>query len=155
VESRQKAIRELLELERLAAPAIPELIECLSDAEQRIRAEAIVVLGKTSSKSVVRPLVSHYYSNDSPIDRLKVMEALAELGELASDAVPDMLVAFEDMTNKSFVRLTAAAALGEVGAAAEPALPALRQSLAREKDYSMRRIIETAIRRIEYASRQR
>jgi HEAT repeat protein len=102
---------------RYGSEAVPNLIEALSDEDERVQHEAIEALGDTGplAEAAVQPLVRTLKYPDV-VARMMAARALGKIGWKARAAIRDLIEAMKDEV--SFVREAAAEALGQMGAEA-------------------------------------
>ncbi len=123
-----------LVLSTIGAPAVPDLIRTLSNAEddqhQGLAAETLGQIGADAS-SAVSPLNQALSSEHIHVRRLAA-EALARIGSMSEPAVTQLL---QTLTDKSLaVRGVAAKALAQIESAFEVTAPAVLQLLAHKSD---------------------
>jgi HEAT repeat protein len=130
---------------RLGEPAVPGLIELLSDPDPRLRAKAASTLWGMGDrgKTAVPALCTALGDSESTV-RVGSAMALENMGPAAADAVPALVTALGHPDGD--VRVWAAKALGKIGPQARPALPALKRAARHEL---VREAAEESIRQIQ------
>ncbi|MBL8795988.1 MAG: HEAT repeat domain-containing protein, partial [Planctomycetia bacterium] len=125
-------------------PAVPALIEAMKDPSEKVRAKAVVTLGRIPAKATLKPLIAAFQddacgdsaveivvkldaaavpelttalTHESPAIRGRAAQALAEIGSSADESRPALLKALQDKEPK--VRARAAEALARIGPAQE------------------------------------
>jgi uncharacterized protein (TIGR02996 family) len=141
--TRLHAARGLGELGAAAAPAVPELLPLLSDADAEVRRAAAEALGKGRSPLAADGLRAALRDKDEKV-RVRAAEALGLIGE--ASAAGELTAALRDASAR--VRREAATALGKVRARDEASLAALRLA-ERDADKAVRREAAAALKRIE------
>ena len=141
---RRVAACQLGDLGPAAAPAVPDLIQALSD-EREVRgcaASALSKIGPAAAPAV--PELTKMLNGDWVGNRVSAAEALGNIGPDASSAVPTLITAL--LTDKeAMVRIRAARALGQIGH--PDAIEALETALEKDKDVVTRRYAAIALAR--------
>lgn len=135
--------RAISSLEKIGAPAVPSLIEALTDTNSYTRkgaTEALGVIGNVSPE-VIPSLIKTLIDRDSYV-RKSSAEALGKIG---ATSVPYIIKALSD--NNSLVRKGAIDALGNMGIVTPELVPALINAL-EDEDASVRKSAVEALDRI-------
>jgi len=113
------------------AQALPQMIECLIDASERVRRAAVVVLGETGPVAI-SALIGALDEKQPSAIRVLTASVLARWGGEAAPAVNPLIVCLG--ATEEDLRQVAGLALGKIGA---PAVPGLRKLLA-NPDHNIR-----------------
>ena len=121
-------------LAAMGAPAVPELIRCLSSEDEGMRRNAGYGLAAAGPAAV--PALEEAARAERPETRAAAVDALGDMGLPAAPAVATLQAALKDEEDE--VRTRAACALGNVGVAAEAAIPSLVDALDDPGDWVVR-----------------
>jgi HEAT repeat protein len=141
-ESRLIAIKSLASLGTKAKEAMPELRAALSDADARVREQALNVLLQLGSDSGSTSALAAGLISADPKVRDAAGHALNQATSVDASAVSPLMQALASRTPG--VRQIAARSLGKAGAAARDATAALQQAL-KDPDVNIRREAATAL----------
>lgn len=124
-------------LVKIGAPAVPALIQVLTNNDPDVRAEIIEILGSigAEAKEAVPTIIMALRNDYSDKVRVYATLAIGSIRSLSEQAVPALLNCLND--DKQLVRVSAARALGQFGRDAIDALPALTRAI--ETDDSLLR----------------
>lgn len=120
---RHQAMQRLIQV---GPPAVKPLVECLNDADWRVRESAVLVLGEIGHPKAVRPLVDRLADPAWQVRR----SAVKALGMFQEQAPVEVLTQCLREDRDWSVRQAAAEALGEIGdpRAIEGLMAAIRDS---------------------------
>ncbi len=164
---RWKAAMKLLTLGRAAAPAVPALVEAISDEEPSVSETAGDAYRKITGQeppapkpkqppaAKLSPAVAHLIeslNSEDTFERWRGVLALGEMGEQAASATANLIELLDDKDDN--VRWTAAASLGKIGPAARDAVPALAAALSDGNDPLIHRHAAAALGRLGHAARE-
>jgi HEAT repeat protein len=140
------AVRALARCGAAAAPAVPDVIGLLQDAEPNVRWNAARTLGLIGppARAAVPALVATLKDHEAFV-REHAAEALGDLGPAAQDAVPALIGVLKDKDAR--VRRDAARSLGQIGPAAAPAVPTLR-GLLKDENARVRDAADKALKQL-------
>jgi len=166
VKRRWKAAMGLLTFGAAATPAVPALIEAISDDEPSVAETAADAYRKITGQTPPAPtpktpppvklspaitnLVDSLKSEDTFV-RWRGVLALGEMGEQASPATPQLIELLDDKDDN--VRWTAATSLGKIGPRARDAVPALAAALSDGNDPLIHRHAAAALGRLGPAAK--
>jgi HEAT repeat protein/flagellar basal body rod protein FlgG len=146
VEVRRMACEALGKLGRLAAPAVPFLMQTAQEQDSMLAAaaiEALAAVGPQAAPAV--PVLSVALGHEQPLIRRRAAEALGRIGPQAVAAAPALTERLHD--DSEVVVIAAAEALGRIGPAATESAEALR-SRRTDGTAAVRRAAAAAMKRI-------
>src|SRR5262249_44036943 len=121
----QAARQALADLGPDAAPAIPRLVQLLTNAQTcNSAAVALVNIGSNSLPALLDAL-----TNENKYARLEVAGAIGQIGDAGEEAIPGLLECIKSDTDPG-VRGNAIASLQTIGKRPEVAVPALLAAVA-------------------------
>ncbi|MBI4733162.1 MAG: HEAT repeat domain-containing protein [Chloroflexi bacterium] len=140
---RDNAADSLAEIGPDAAEAVPELINALSDVEDKVRIRAVTALRQIgpAAAEAVPALIGLLEDESLSYAHSSIIAAIGKIGPVET-VLPTLVSALKD--TDAAVRETAAEALGAYGAAAAPAVPDLIPLLA-DEDVDVRKAAADAL----------
>jgi hypothetical protein len=111
-----------------ATPAIPKVVDALTDASLEVRVAAVWALSQVGrAGATAAPAIGRALADTSPQVRVLAALALKAMGASGVPAIPQLVRALDDPAEN--VRVSAAGALGAMGPAARGAVRALADKL--------------------------
>ncbi len=129
-------------LASIGKPAVEPLIQELTDSDYRVRLRTISILGRIGDKSAIEPIVQCLKDDELSVRR----EAIIALGKIGDKRTIEIIV--QQLKDKEKrIKESAVEALGEIGDLT--ALNPLNEMLKIEKDYTIRKALREAIKKIK------
>lgn len=154
LETRIAAAMALRELGAIAEPAVPELIEALSDASVGVRKSAAGALGGIGEGAASAvPALAALLEDPHRFVRSWAAMALYEIGSASQPAADHLIRLMKTDTENLRGRSWAASALPVIGADPETAVPALIAALAEDDSEEVRAVAALSIERFGIEAR--